>query len=136
MSIWSIIIAVAIFVLPSLLPGKKNAGKKTVPATSVPKDIFPVEEEDPHFMGDDDEMLFEEKEEPLVSDELGQPVFTYETVGKVEGDSKTGTDKLIDGEDTILQSDVVDSMPVTSLDEDFDLRKAIIYQTIMQRACA
>lgn len=131
MSFWSIVIAAVFFILPSLLSGKKSAGKKAVPAASVPEDDFPME--DPHFMGDDDEALYEEERDAVESDDLGQPVFSYETI--IE--NKDNSERIISEEEKLeSRMEKVNSMSVNTLDEDFDLRKAIIYQTIMQRVSA
>ena len=130
MSFWSIVIAAVFFILPSLLSGKKSTGKKAVPAASVPEDDFPME--GPHFMGDDDEALYEE-EETVEADDLGQPVFSYETI--IE--NKDNSERIISEEEKLeSRMEKVNSMSVNTLDEDFDLRKAIIYQTIMQRVSA
>ena len=135
MNIWSLIIAAALFLLPSLLSGKSKAGKKAAPVAPMPEDDFPLEEE-PHFMGDDDESLFDDDKESADSDDLGQPVFSYETVDAV--DSKDIVDEKVspEGNGVSFKFDEIDTMPVAVLDEDFDLRKAVIYQSIMQRVSA
>ena len=136
MNIWSLIIAAALFLLPSLLSGKSKAGKKAAPVAPMPEDDFPLEEEEPHFMGDDDESLFDDDKESADSDDLGQPVFSYETVDAV--DSKDIVDEKVspEGNGVSFKFDEIETMPVAVLDEDFDLRKAVIYQSIMQRVSA
>lgn len=137
MNIWSIIIAAVIFLLPSLLPSKKNAGKKT--ASAVP----PVSEGTPSMADLFEEEDTEEYEEEVIdADDLGQPVFSYESVAN----SKPIVDELVrdskaeaaeeQEKEIFAESKTADSMSVMSLGEDFDLRKAIIYQTIMQRVSA
>lgn len=130
MSVWSIIIAAAIFILPSLLPGKKKAGKKTVSAAPVPP--MDVPEEDDSVSGSGWENIFAEDEESVETDDLGQPFFSYETVGQ----SKDEPVASKDDNKVASKSDVADSIPVTLSDEAFDLRRAIIYQTILQRVSA
>ena len=65
-------------------------------------------------------------------DDLGQPIFSYETANFDRTDI---SDSVADRVES-MRSDESDSMSVTALDETFDLRKAIIYQTIMQRVSA
>lgn len=92
--------------------------------------------------------LFEEEdteeyeEEVIDADDLGQPVFSYESVAnskpivdELVRDSKAEAAEVQENE-IFAESKTADSMSVMSLGEDFDLRKAIIYQTIMQRVSA
>ena len=132
MNIWSIIIAVAIFILPSLLPGKKNTGKKTVSAAPAPAPVMGIPEEDVTDTVDDGGAFFDEDDDYAEADDLGQPYFSYETVGE----NKVKSSVQFEEKEGVSVVDEPDSMPVTTLDEVFDLRKAIIYQTIMQRASA
>lgn len=146
MNIWSIIIAAAIFILPSLLPSKKNAGKKTASAvppisegTPTMADLFEDEEDADDYAN---EYADADSEVYADADDLGQPVFSYETVSEsntfAEG-SSVNRKAEVDGsepKEVFTQSKDSDSMSVMALDEDFDLRKAIVYQTIMQRVCA
>ena len=136
MNIWSIIIAAAIFILPSLLPGKKSAGKKVVPEDAVPNDDFPVGEDDTQFMGADDQVLYEEDDQVADSDVLGRPVFSYETQGSDDNGNVVEVAAPVVDNDLLRTSDTTDSMLVTSLDEGFDLRKAIVFQAIMQPVSA
>lgn len=136
MNIWSIIIAAAIFILPSLLPGKKSAGKKVVPEDAVPNDDFPVGEDVAQFMGADDQVLYEEDDQVADSDVLGRPVFSYETQGSDDNGIVVEVAAPVVDNDLLRMSDTTDSMLVTPLDEGFDLRKAIVFQAIMQPVSA
>lgn len=121
MNIWSIVIAAAIFILPSLLSGKKTAGKKTV---SVPRDA--EEPEVPRTFAD----LEDDDEAEYATDGLGQPVFTYEDNSGVSAVATSGRETQTR---VVLQSTLGDNIPVTVSGELFDLRKAVIYQAIMER---
>lgn len=147
MNVWSIIIAAAIFILPSLLPSKKKAGKKTV--VSTPKTT--VEQTLEEFFGmdkmeetvshetetfDDDFDFEDDRDGAFAEDDLGQPVFSYETISKKEEESHPHTAAVVEESEVAFQEDATDSKSVTTLGEGFDLRKAIIYQTIMQRVSA
>lgn len=144
MNIWSIIIAAALFILPSLLPSKKNAGKKTASAVPPVTDGTPSMAEIFDEKWDDDEHENSEANAEVYSyaDDLGQPVFSYETDSEsktlAKGSSVNKESEVVGNEskEFFNQSSDADTRSVTALDEVFDLRKAIVYQTIMQRVSA
>lgn len=152
MNIWSIIIALAIFILPSLLPGKKNAGKKTSHSVPVPKtddtlgELFNMDElaeavpVESSGSFDNGSVMSENDEGNVEEDDLGQPFFSYETIANNNAEPNQGfvtPIEPLERKETAFQFESVDSMPVTTLlGESFDLRKAIIYQTVMQRVSA
>lgn len=78
----------------------------------------------------------ETEDEIVVEDDLGQPVFSYETFGKGKESKQQKAADNVEEKEVAFQPNEVDSMSVTTLGETFDLRKAIIYQTIMQRVSA
>lgn len=148
MNIWSLIIFGALFILPSLLPSKKNAGKKAVHSAPVPKvdksleEVFGMEELEEPVSKETLESqewasgFSETEDEIVVEDDLGQPVFSYETFGKGKESKQQKAADNVEEKEVAFQPNEVDSMSVTTLGETFDLRKAIIYQTIMQRVSA
>lgn len=136
MSIWSIAIAAAIFILPSLLSGKKQSGKKTMPA--APSTAIDQDEERSFDFDDvdDEDYSFADNAEEL--DDLGQPYFSYESENekpnKAYSPLKGNVEKGFAKPEVATEKE--QPMSLTLDGEEFDLRRAIVYQTILQRVNA
>lgn len=89
---------------------------------------------------DNGSVMSENGEGNVEEDDLGQPFFSYETIASNNAEPNQGfvtPIEPLERKETAFQFESVDSMPVTTLlGESFDLRKAIIYQTVMQRVSA
>lgn len=149
-----LLVALAIWLLPALISGKKKARQQQVqPQQQASKEPSPLEtmKRILQEMADDgDEVLYDEKEEsdnaepafefeeegqPVYSQQEAQPFFSFE-----EGQPATSMDSssVEEPNEEPMQQHIEVRLEETSdnnssaLDEPFDLRKAIIYQTILQ----
>ena len=131
MNFWSLVIAAAIFILPSLLSGKKQSGKKAAPAA-------PAKPAKQNTKKQPKNSSVVSPVDAVELDDLGQPFFSYESEDVKSNKAYRPVNGNVDNgfakSDKTIEE--VQSMPLTLDGEEFDLRKAIVYQTILQRVNA
>ena len=118
MDFLDIIITIAILGLGSLLTGSKKGKKAAQQQTAAPR---PAAEPHPF------QTIFEDSEEKFSEEPAGDTYFTYESP------RANWTSEVHDEEAKPIQVQDDVAMRPRVMGEEFDLRKAFIYQTIMER---
>jgi len=148
-----LLVALAIWLLPALISGKKKAREQQAPTRQqAPQGPSPLEtmKRILQEMSDDDEVLFDEKEEcddavpayefeeegqPVPAPQEARPIFTFQEEGQPATSMEFSSENMSNEESRnqdieVRLEETADSG--SALDESFDLRKAFIYQTILQ----
>ena len=129
-----IIITIAILAVGSLLGSSKKDSKKVAPSqapgrkpqqASVPGGLF--KDFGQNDLGDEKVSSSKRQRKQSNRDSLGQEFFSYESAAtEMESQSSMNRGSIFDIESAEKGTESV-------LDEPFDLRKAVIYQAIMNR---